>query len=320
MANEHERCFIWNTPGTVTGLDPLDTEFLVAGSLRAGGDYRIEELAIQPVAALDEKGRAKLTTRLVDLRRQGEQRPLMTCDLVRDAKRADPLPPYVRAERLLRYLVKRQEHVGQWIETLPSRDDPQALAWSESTTPEDIPFFLDYLTRMGWIDRFNDSLCKITVPGYEHVAQQARQRDSSLCFVAMWFDPSMDSAYEKGIKKAVEACGYTSLRIDQKHHLNKIDDEIIAEIRRSRFVVADFTHKKGGSVRGSVYYEAGFAHGLDCQVIYSCREDLKNELHFDTRQYPHILWKNEEDLYTQLRDKIGALIGDYKAEPAHLTL
>ena len=31
------------------------------------------------------------------------------------------------------------------------------------------------------------------------------------------------------------------VRIDQKERLNKIDDEIIAEIRRSRFLVADFT-------------------------------------------------------------------------------
>ena len=318
MANERNRCFIWDTPVTITRLDPLDSEFLVEGSLRAGVDYRIEELAIQPVASLDEKDKAKLTTILLDSRQQGEQRPRVTCDLVRDAQRADPLPPYRRAERLLRYLMTKPEHVGQWIETLPSRDDPKALAWAESTKPEDIAFFLDYLDRMGWIERFHGTLCKITVPGYQHLAEQATKKDLSQCFVAMWFDPSMNQAYEDGIEKAVKECGYKPLRIDQKQHLNKIDDEIIAEIRRSRFVVADFTHDAEQGVRGGVYFEAGFAYGLGLPILYTCQEDLKEKLHFDTRQYPHILWKTPEELYAKLRDKIGAIIGDYKTEPATL--
>jgi len=154
------------------------------------------------------------------------------------------------------------------------------------------------------------------VPGYQHVAEQTTKKDLSQCFVAMWFDLSMNSAYEEDIKKAVEECGYTPLRIDQKQHLNKIDDEIIAEIRRSRFVVADFTHDAEKGVRGGVYFEAGFAYGLGLPVLYTCREDLKEKLHFDTRQYPHILWKTPEDLYAELRDRIRARVGDYRTEPA----
>ena len=57
----------------------------------------------------------------------------------------------------------------------------------------------------------------------------------------MWFDESMDQAFEVGIEPAIEEAGYKPLRIDRKEHVNKIDDEIIAELRRSRFVVADFT-------------------------------------------------------------------------------
>ena len=113
----------------------------------------------------------------------------------------------------------------------------------------------------------------ITVLGYQHAAEQSANKDLSQCFVAMWFDESMKQAYEEGIEKAVEACGYKPLRIDQKQHLNKIDDEIIAEIRRSRFVVADFTHDATKGVRGGVYYEAGFAHALGLPVIFSCKKD-----------------------------------------------
>ena len=136
----------------------------------------------------------------------------------------------------------------------------------------------------------------ITVLGHQHVAEQSANKDVSQCFVAMWFDDSMKSAYEDGIKKAVEECGHTPLRIDKKLDVNKIDDEIIAEIRRSRFVVADFTHNKVKGVRGAVFYEAGFAYSLGLEIIYSCRKGLEKELNFGTRQYHHILWETPEDL------------------------
>jgi hypothetical protein len=96
-------------------------------------------------------------------------------------------------------------------------------------------------------------------------------------------------------------------RVDQSHHhLTKVDDEIIAEIRRSRFLAADFTCKPDG-VRGGVYFEAGFAMGLNIPVIWTCKETSMKDLHFDTRQYPHIVWENSADLYKKLKDRIGAL-------------
>ena len=68
-------------------------------------------------------------------------------------------------------------------------------------------------------------------------------------------------------------------------------DEIIAEIRRSRFLVADFTHGEDGA-RGGVYYEAGFANGLGIKVIHTCREDAVRTLHFDTSHINHIVWRS----------------------------
>lgn len=127
-------------------------------------------------------------------------------------------------------------------------------------------------------------------------------------FVAMWFDPSTDDAYKLGIAPAIEANGFTPIRIDRKHHVNKIDDEIIAEIRKSTFVVADFTCGPG-QVRGGVYYEAGFAMGLRIPVIWTCKDTSIADLHFDTRQYSHIVWKDPNDLKSQLAARIGAVIG-----------
>ena len=315
MENKRQICPIWGTTVTHKELLPNKMNFLVEGSLRAGGDYEITDQARRYVDILDDKDKAKLTTILLELRRAGDPAPLVTSTLVEDAKRADPLPVYVRAERLLRYLVSKTKHVGHSFMTSEIKEDVEALAWSESSTPSEISYFVSYLMNRNWLTGSMNAYCMITVSGYQHVAEQSTKKDLSQCFIAMWFDPSMDQAYEKGIEKAVRECGYTPLRIDQKQHLNKIDDEIIAEIRRSRFVVADFTHDAEKGVRGGVYFEAGFAYGLGLPVIYSCRKDLEKELHFDTRQYPHILWQTPADLYAELRDKIGAIIGDYKAEP-----
>jgi nucleoside 2-deoxyribosyltransferase len=128
-------------------------------------------------------------------------------------------------------------------------------------------------------------------------------------FVAMWFDASMSDAYTQGIAPGIVDAGYEPLRIDRKDHNNRIDDEIISEIRRSRFLVADFTSGDDGP-RGGVYYEAGFAHGMGIPVIFACRSGRFDKLHFDTRQYNHIGWTTPSELREALSRRISATIGD----------
>ena len=134
----------------------------------------------------------------------------------------------------------------------------------------------------------------------------------------MWFDDSLIEAWEKGFEPAITDAGYKPVRIDQIEHIDRIDDRIIAEIRRSRFVVADFTHRifddnyppEACGARGGVYYEAGYAHGLGIDVIFTCRNDLIDLVHFDTQQYNHIVWEAPDDLRAALTTRIAAVIGD----------
>jgi hypothetical protein len=131
-----------------------------------------------------------------------------------------------------------------------------------------------------------------------------RESVSSVGFCAMWFNPEVLPLWTEVIESATREAGYEPLRIDSKQHNGKIDDEIMASIRASRFVVSDFTGSRGG-----VYYEAGFAHGLGLPVIFMCREG--DELHFDVRQYNCIFWKQEnlEDAKSQLKNRILATLG-----------
>lgn len=116
----------------------------------------------------------------------------------------------------------------------------------------------------------------------------------------------MDIPWQEAFYQAIKQAGYSPLRIDKQEHNNKIDDEIIASTRGARFMVADFT---GG--RGGVYFEAGFAAGLNKPVIWTVREDWLSQLHFDTRQFKHIPWK-ESDLTafrSALKNRIEATLG-----------
>lgn len=158
----------------------------------------------------------------------------------------------------------------------------------------------------------------LTARGYERLEEVERGRLPSVRgFVAMWFDKSMDSAYQDGVEAAICDAGYEPIRIDKKEHVNKIDDEIIAEIRGSRFVVADITcaliHHDGRATaihRGGVYYEAGFAQGLGNHVFWCCRVDCIDQVHFDTRQFAHIVWERPTDLRERLENRIVAVIGE----------
>jgi hypothetical protein len=129
--------------------------------------------------------------------------------------------------------------------------------------------------------------------------------DSQIGFIAMWFDKEVNDAH-LAIEKGIRDAGYAPLRIDRKEHNNKIDDEIVASIRRSKFLVADFTKHRGG-----VYFEAGLAMGLGLPVIWLCRESDLKDAHFDTRQYNHIPWQSEKlaELSEALKNRIEATIG-----------
>jgi hypothetical protein len=127
---------------------------------------------------------------------------------------------------------------------------------------------------------------------------------SSQGFVAMSFDQGLFPAWTSGFEPAIRAAGYAPLRIDAKEYIGGISDGIMAEIRRSRFVIADYTQQKNG-----VYFEAGFALGLGLPVIPTCRADQIDQLHFDIRHLNTLGWAQPEDLAVKLSHRIKGVIG-----------
>ena len=314
--NQVDGCQIWDGFSGIGFLAGRD--ICVEDSPRAGGKYIIgrPELLMISGPEFDDSHRARLTSALVTQRLQGNEWPIVTARLIEETQATPLLPVNERADRLLRYIAKcSSDELGKKVPVLDSSDRAYmgALAWSDSTSWSELLYLSEYLHESGLIECsvFPDGRprrdAKVTVAGYLRIEAQRLNVNSSQTFVAMWLDPSMNEPFEEGIRPAIEGAGYTALRIDQKEHINKIDDEIIAEIRRSRFLVADFTHGEDGA-RGGVYYEAGFAHGLGIPVIFTCREDAVDTLHFDTNHYNHIVWSTPEELRERLRNRIRANI------------
>ncbi len=318
MSDSDIPCPIWGTPATIV----KDYRSVVCiDSPRAGGTYVIEGWTIASmklgVQTLDDATKAHLTSWLIDQRRLGEESPPVTPETIADTKQRRDLPVYERLDRFLRYL----SHIEPFVGARFVMDEAELLhvqAWSESKmtvtgardSQSERQFFLDSLAAKGWIKVYGAGDYKLTVEGHTHLEELERGvTDSSQAFVAMWFDDAMENVWRDGIKRGIGDAGYRALRIDRKEHANKIDDEIIAEIRRSRFIVADFTHGDDGP-RGGVYYEAGFAKGRDIPVIFTCRKDALEKIHFDTRQYNHIIWDTPEELRRKLAMRIAAVIGD----------
>ena len=332
MANCVHNCPIWGEPYEASGLWCAETRtYEVSQSPRAGGGYKIDEVILNSsVRSLAPDEMERLSTWLVDQRIQGVWIPEITQAIIDYVKNKRSLQFHERAERLLMHLARKSTSAGQVLDlgTEGDRDSLggwvkgnspttwAAMAWSESSKWEEIRFFIEYLAEQGWIavtsgGRGEWVQVKVTIKGYRHIADVVVNKDLSQVFVAMWFSDEMNEPYEKGIRPAIEKLGYDALKINDKPDVDKIDDEIIGEIRKSRFIVADFTHGSKGP-RGGVYYEAGFAYGLGLPVIRSCRRDIidRNELHFDVRQYYHVAWENPEQLRDGLEKRIRALIGE----------
>lgn len=335
-----QQCPIWGTECESISQD--ENSVVVTDSPRAGGSYQLYNDAAAELANLTHDQKARLTTILVKQRQLGNDLPRITKSTIDTARSARPARMEERLMNLLRFLVDTTPIVGQPIDIgYPRRaigagnDEEQekakrnieyALAHSESTNVLEIEYLAKSLALRGLVDKDQQIrvgyatymasgsgfLCLVTSKGYSAVEQLQNERRSDQCFVAMWFNEATDALYDRAIAPAVRAAGYQPLRIDQKpDYLGKIDDQIIAEIRRSRFIVADFTHGDAG-VRGSVYYEVGFAQGLDIPVIFTCRDDQLDDLHFDTNHFLHLSWPrgHAEALIEPLKNRILANIGE----------
>ena len=215
----------------------------------------------------------------------------------------DPTIPE-KLERLLLWLAKHTDSPGAFKE-FDYQDDFTLFCAHD---PLEAAYLLQSLGEQDLVNitsSTNEALeFRLTAKGWSEVTRLERDGgDSDKAFVAMWFDGTQNEVME-AIFRAVVSAGYEPVRIDRIEHVNRIDDEIIAQIRSSRFLIADFTGQRNG-----VYFEAGFMLGMGRPVIWLCKKAELSNVHFDTRQYNTIDYSDLKELERRLRFRIEAIMG-----------
>lgn len=214
-----------------------------------------------------------------------------------------------KLDGLLKLLVESNPIPGTPITFKPARDFPLIFA----ANMLEAKFLLEQLDARGLIRLVkNVGYSDVTADGYERLEkiEASSYKSSGNAFVAMWFDKSRDPIYKDAIEPAIREAGYKPLRIDKTEHVNRIDDEIIAELRQCRFQVADFTGQRAG-----VYFEAGFMLGLGRNVYWMCENSELANVHFDTRQYNFIDYESVKDAKRRLYNRIMAIEGRGPVKP-----
>lgn len=163
---------------------------------------------------------------------------------------------------------------------------------------------LTYIESEGWfkIERFNGggAHLSLTGKGINHTEEILNPNYlSKQVFVAMSFNPELDTLYSDAIQEAVKHCHLTALRSKDFDFNDEVIKNIQLQIDSSRFVIADFTDNRPG-----VYYEAGYATGRNIPVIYCCRESDKVNIHFDIDHFNFIFWSDLEGLKSDLSRRI----------------
>lgn len=295
---------------------------------------------------LNDYDRVNLSGWILD--NQGQSSPVVTRKIVESFRDSPQLSVAAKAEKLMIFLSSKYPAAGKIIDfdnetmsDLFSTIDEYQLNYSEMKSALVAICCSRFVTReeanFVWkkflIEEkryLTDDVVTITPAGWEYIEQlRARNPKSKKAFVAMWFDDNLKSVYEEYISEAVKSCGFKAERVDYVEHNDLIIDKILSNINSSRFVIADFTGNRAG-----VYYEAGYARGLNIPVIYTCNNSWFNanysttitvpidsssqsveveasfgtQIHFDLLQQNFLLWENGEDLKEKLINRINATI------------
>jgi nucleoside 2-deoxyribosyltransferase/DNA-directed RNA polymerase subunit RPC12/RpoP len=236
----------------------------------------------------------------------GEKNPEFDSKVIASLKNTPEIPLSEKADLLLLAFAR---DATCYVDVMNGQN-PKYIART-ACTRDDYYYCLNMLVADKILEEESFNHISLTFKGWKAVdTLKKKQPDSKQGFVAMWFDPQMHSTYDTAIEPAIIRAGFNPYIVRKVESNDKIDDLIIAEIQRSRFLIADLTGHRGG-----VYFEAGYALGRGIPVIWTCRKnhfDNKENgqhVHFDINHYNFILWETEEELRKRLYQRIRATIG-----------
>jgi hypothetical protein len=235
--------------------------------------------------------------------------PIYTFQDFEEMLRRPELPIQQRLNLLLQYLAAKSEHIGQ-VKSINFACDYSVIG---AKNDEESIFCVYTLESRGFVSNVfygdatrHDRSLKFQLTANGWAERERIEQSGSLsanAFIAMSFNEDRQK-YNVAIQQTIQECGYLPIRIDEKESLDSIDDVMIAAIRESKFMVADFTGH-----RQNVYFEAGYMLGLARPVVWLCEKTHIDDRHFDVHQFPMIDYADESDLRRRLKNRILANFG-----------
>lgn len=222
-----------------------------------------------------------------------------------------PTSPNDKLDNLFINLSKLSNYDGEEVLIIHDIEKEEFYLKLYFKNPKELIFYLNTLDDNGLIDLKNNPsnypvTFNLTYKGLSHLIDlQEEGKYSDRCFVAMSFDKDEEYLFDEVIEPICREYNFKAIRVDriQPNSDQTINDLIIGELKKSKFVISDFTKNKNG-----VYFEAGYALGRGKKVIYSCHKDYFPQLHFDVNHFPILIYENQEHFERILRNKIEAHI------------
>ena len=111
--------------------------------------------------------------------------------------------------------------------------------------------------------------------------------------------PSVD--IQAAIARACKAVEVNAHRADEVEHSGSIPELILQHIKSHRFLISDLTHE-----RPNVYYEVGYAHGMQKEVVLTAYKGTN--VHFDIASHNVIFYASATDLEQRVAKRLRARI------------
>lgn len=259
-----------------------------------------------------------------ELRETKQKYPTFTTENFEAQTKQFPVPDVNNIEEKIQKLVVRlrekTEYFGQVVE-LGDIELAVPLAYAKNSRELEALLKLMSEKKIAYVKIFEPA----TIVGEKPVAPRTRSvhvtlleagwdlskslgkqnQESDKGFIAVWFDDSMNESITAA-EQAITEVGYRAVCIRDEHFSERIMDKALSEIRQSRFIVVDLT-----GARASVFFEAGFAHGLGIDTIYVYKEqeaEKDSPLDFYVRHYQCHKYKDPADLKEVLKSAISARV------------
>lgn len=204
-----------------------------------------------------------------------------------------------------------RHYPGSYSNRAPDEQYPMGITYgcSESEGLIVLQYLLEQgLIRDGEPKSMDQTTFYVTPKGYAEVDQskQGLNDGERKAFLICRFNVTLDQVYEEVYQYAG---AHPNLRCPIKrvkdiHHVDRIDDRIMQEIKSATIIIVDLTE---ASDNFNVALEAGYALALKKPIVWTKRDDGEPiRLPFDIHSQNLMSWKYEDNSYGDFVERLQA--------------